>query len=113
LGERVILSVTVMNKYELAIVVDGESTPAKKKAVIANVEKVVNVNKGKILGTDDWGKKDMAYKIGKSTTGIYLIFTLELEPAAVKELPAKLKLEPEILRYLLIRKDEKNGKKSK
>ncbi len=94
-----------MNKYELTIVLDGKATSAKKKAVQSLVEKIVELGKGKIGKVEDWGTKDLAYKIEKSTTGVYLHFPLELEPETVKNLASKVKVENEIIRYLLIRKD--------
>jgi small subunit ribosomal protein S6 len=101
-----------MNKYELTIVLDGKATAAKKKSIQGLVEKIVELSKGKIGKVEDWGVKDLAYKLGKpaspagrSTTGVYLHFPLELETEAVKNLASKIKVEAEILRYLLVRKD--------
>jgi ribosomal protein S6 len=47
----------------------------------------------------------MAYKIGKSETGLYLHFELELDGKGIKALNEKLRTDPEILRYLVIKKD--------
>jgi small subunit ribosomal protein S6 len=94
-----------MNKYEVTIVLDGKATAAKKKAIQSLVEKIVELGKGKVGKVEDWGARDLAYKLGKSTTGIYLHFPLELEGETVKNLSTKIKVESEILRYLLVRKD--------
>jgi len=102
-----------MNNYELVIVLDGKATVAKKKSARAIIEKLVKINKGKVLDMEDWGTRDLAYTIGKSETGAYLIFSLELEPEGAPEINSKLRLEENIIRYLLIRKEkQKNGKKS-
>ena len=95
----------VMRNYELTVVLDGKATPAKKKSVTELVEKVVTIGKGKVGKVEDWGTKDLAYKIGKSTTGVYLFFPLELETHSAKEVTAKLRASEEIIRYLLIVKD--------
>jgi len=92
-----------MSKYELVIVLDGKATAAKKKAVETKVKKLVTVFKGEVEKVDDWGKKDLAYKIKKSNSGVFLLFTLELTAAAAKALPNKIRLEEEIIRYLLVR----------
>ncbi len=94
-----------MNKYELTIVLDGKATSAKKKTIQSLVEKIVELGKGKIGKVEDWGVKDLAYKLGKSATGVYLHFPLELEAETVKNLSSKIKVEADILRYLLVRKD--------
>ncbi len=93
-----------MQKYELAIVLDGKVTSAKKKKVEEAIEKMVSEVKGKVGKVEDWGEKDLTYKIGKSTTGNYLFFPLELDTKEVLGLGTKLKTEKDILRHLLIRK---------
>ena len=94
-----------MNKYELTLVLDGKAGAAKKKKVTETLEKVLALFKGKIIESKDWGVKDLAYKIGKSTTGLYLFFELELDPSAVKALNDKLRTDSDLIRYLLIKKD--------
>ena len=94
-----------MQKYELTLVLDGKASAAKKKVATELVEKVVAISKGKIGKVEDWGTKDLAYKIGKSATGVYLHFPLELEARSAKDVTAKLRANEDIIRYLLIVKD--------
>jgi ribosomal protein S6 len=49
--------------------------------------------------------KDLAYRIKKSATGLYVLFPLELEGQAVSSLSSRLRLEADLIRYLLVRKD--------
>lgn len=94
-----------MSQYELTVVLDGKATPAKTKAFKEKIAKLVELFKGKVVKTDDWGKKDLAYKIKKSDTGYYLYWELELGSSMAKKLGEKLRVEEEILRQLLLRKD--------
>ncbi len=95
----------VMQKYELTVVLDGKATPAKKKGVRASVEKFITSLKGKVGTVEEWGEKPLSYKIGKSESGNFLYFPLELGPESTKALSTKLSQEEEIIRYLLLRKD--------
>lgn len=95
-----------MNKYELTLVIDGKSTGAKKNKVIETLKKLLEVSKGKITESKDWGVKEMAYEIGKSTSGSYLFFEVELDPASIKSINDKLRIDPEILRFLLVKKEK-------
>ena len=94
-----------MGKYELTIVLDGKVSPAKKKKITETVEKLVAVSKGKLGKVEDWGEKELAYKIGKSETGFFTYFELELDPGGVKGLNDKLRTDADVIRYLLIRKN--------
>ncbi|HET7099112.1 MAG TPA: 30S ribosomal protein S6 [Patescibacteria group bacterium] len=95
-----------MNKYELTIVLDGKSGGAKKKKVTESLEKILALFKGKIAESKDWGVKELAYKIAKSETGLYLFFELELDPKGVKVLNDKLRTDVDVLRFLLINKEK-------
>ena len=95
-----------MNKYELTLVLDGKAGAAKKKKVTETLEKTLKIFKGVISESKEWGAKELAYKLGKSTTGLYLYFELEMDPSAVKALNDKLRTDPDLIRFLLIRKDK-------
>jgi ribosomal protein S6 len=102
-----------MNKYELTLVLDGKAGATTKKKVIETLEKVLVIFKGAIKESKDWGVKDLAYpirsansKIGKSETGLYLFFELELDPTRVKAFNDKLRTDADIIRFLLINKDK-------
>lgn len=94
-----------MNTYELTLVLDGKRAAAMKKKYTEMVESLAKVLKGKIANSKDWGIKEMAYKIGKVTSGSYLFFELELPASAVKQVNDKLRIDKEITRFLLVRKD--------
>jgi small subunit ribosomal protein S6 len=94
-----------MKNYELTLVVDGKGGAAKKKKVTETLEKTLKIFKGAIKTSKEWGVKEMAYKIGKSETGLYLYFEIELDSSGVKALNAKLRTDADILRYLVIRKE--------
>ncbi|BCX14966.1 MAG: 30S ribosomal protein S6 [Patescibacteria group bacterium] len=92
-----------MNKYELTLIIDHKSTPAKKKKVQEMIEKSVSLLGGKIIKFEDWGEKEFAYDIGKNSSGVYLFFELEVNPSAAKSLNDKLRVEGDIIRYLLVK----------
>lgn len=95
-----------MNKYELTLVLDGKAGAAKKKKVTENLEKILKIFKGAITESKEWGVKELAYKIGKSETGLYLYFELDLDAKTLKALDDKLRTDEDVLRYLVIRKDK-------
>ena len=75
-------------------------------------EKILSLFKGSIKESKEWGVKKLAYpirsansKIGKSDTGLYLFFNLELDSKGVKVLNDKLRIDPDLIRYLIV----KNG----
>lgn len=94
-----------MQTYELTTIVEGKATPAKQKSVVESIEKLIKTNKGKVMKKDNWGKKDLAYEIKKSESGVYLFFELELDSQGAKNISSNLNTDEEIYRYLLVKKE--------
>lgn len=99
-----------MNKYELTLVLDGKAGSAKAKKVTEGLEKILKIFKGAIKESKEWGVRELAYKIGKSETGLYLFFELELDGAGVKALNDKLRTDPDVLRYLIVKSEARSTK---
>lgn len=95
-----------MTKYELTVVLPGDTTTAKKKNSQEAIEKIVKTFGGKVAKLDDWGKKELAYNIAKNDSGIFLHYILELEAESVKMLSQKLNLEEGIIRYLFVKQEK-------
>jgi small subunit ribosomal protein S6 len=93
-----------MNNYELTIILEGKTTPAKKKVYLESLEKQVKLFKGKVGKVEDWGVKEMFHSIRKNTEGYYLIANLEMDTKAIKQLETKLRMDETILRHLIIKK---------
>lgn len=58
----------------------------------------------KVEKEDLWGQKPLSYPIKRQTSGYYAHFEVQAEPQTIKALDKNLRLEEDILRYLLIRK---------
>jgi len=95
-----------MNKYELTLVLDGKAGAAKKKKVLETFEKTLKIFKGAVNESKEWGVKELAYKIGKSQTGLFLFLEVEMDPKGAKALNDKLRTDPDIIRFLLINKEK-------
>lgn len=94
-----------MREYELTLVIDPEVTSENQKKLIAKFKKLIEDLKGKVKKIDEWGKKELAYPIKKKKMGFYFLCDLELAEDKAKEVDNKLKTEEEILRFLIIKKD--------
>lgn len=94
-----------MQKYELTVVMPEKTTAAKKKAFQEGLEKTVKALEGKIVKTDDWGEKELAYKIAKSNSGNFTLYSLELNASKAPQLYTKMRVDNDVIRYLLVRSD--------
>ena len=60
----------------------------------------------KITKEENMGEKTLAYPIDKSPSGRYYLFELETEPERLPEIRDALKHNDDMLRFLLVRKDD-------
>lgn len=95
-----------MRKYELMVIIKALLPEDVRNAVMAKFVTLVTSKGGKVLNTDVWGKKHLAYKIKKHEEGYYVVYQLELSSNLVNELKRELTLSSEILRFLLVNLDK-------
>ena len=74
--------------------------------VIAKFEKLLTDNGATVEKTDRWGKKHLAYLIQDLSEGYYVLINFKAEPAAVKELDRVMKITDEVLRHMIIKKED-------
>lgn len=91
--------------YETLFVVHPEKGP-RIKEFIERFKKVVEGQEGAMSQVEEWGIRDLAYKIEKQGRGYYTLLRYRGSGRAVEELERNLKLTDGILRYLTVRYDE-------
>ncbi len=89
-----------MNNYYLTLVLKPDLEEKERKELLERLKKKFD----NVVKEDLWGVKDLAYPIKKQTKGFYVHFELEADPKNAKGLDKILKLEEDILRYLIIRR---------
>lgn len=88
--------------YETTVVIDGNLDDEAVQAVIEKVKSLITALGGEIKNILEPGRKKLAYKIGKSTTGYYVHIEFTAPPTAIAELERQYRLNEQIIRYLTI-----------
>ena len=92
-----------MNNYYLTLVLKADMDEKERKTLLDSMVKKLVGEDGKIEKEDLWGSKDLAYPIKKQTKGFYAHYEISADPKNAKGLDKTLKVEEDILRYLLVR----------
>lgn len=74
-------------------------------AVMDRVRRIIGEHSGEIVDEDDWGRRKLAYKIGKNSEAKYYLAHLNMEGDGTAELENGLKLTDDVIRHLLIRQE--------
>jgi small subunit ribosomal protein S6 len=91
--------------YETLFVVHPEKG-TRMKEFIERFKKVVEGQDGVVSQVDEWGLRDLAYRIEKQGKGFYTLMQFRSSGRAVEELERNLRLTDGVLRYLTVRADE-------
>jgi len=91
--------------YETLFVIHPEKG-ARIKELIERFKKIIEGQGGSIAQVEEWGLRDLAYRIEKQSKGFYTLLQYRSSARAVEELERNLKLTDDVLRYLTVRADE-------
>lgn len=104
--EKGVLVDNTILQYEIAVIYHPDLEVDLTKAE-DRVKKIFADNGGKIVNTDNWGKKKLAYPIAKNEHGVYVFYTVEVAPTSVQKIESVLNITDEVIRYLIVRLDPK------
>lgn len=100
-----------MREYELAILYHPDLEVDLTKAE-ERVATIIKNNKGKIVESDNWGKRKLAYPIRKLEHAVYAFYTLELPAEQAQKVESTLNITDEVIRFLLVKIDPKEKAKA-
>jgi small subunit ribosomal protein S6 len=92
--------------YEATFILKPDLEEEVRDETIERVKDIITDNGGEIVETDVWGSKKLAYEINDYRTGFYTLITLKGDKEVVDELERNFKIMDDVLRYLIIRKED-------
>lgn len=91
--------------YENVFVARQDLTPAKVAELTKKFTSIIEQGKGKVAKVEDWGLRTLAYKIQKNRKGYYVLMNIDAPAEAIIELDRLMRLDENLLRYLITRVD--------
>jgi len=92
-------------KYELMLIIKSSLSEEQRGVAQQTLADTITKVGGSITSTDAWGKRHLAFKIENNYEGYYIVYKLDLPSAKVAELRDALKLNSDVVRYLVIKED--------
>lgn len=91
------------HQHEFMIIFRTEGTEEQAKQLLARTEALMKKEGGTIMASEPWGRRRLAFPIKKQRDGLYHLFRVQTEPAAIARLARAFRLEEAILRVLIVR----------
>ena len=92
-----------MALYESVIIGRQDLTPSQFETLLEKFISVIQSFKGEIKKRENWGIRNLAYKINKNRKGHYSLLNIDAPPEAVKEYERLMRLDEDIIRFLTIK----------
>jgi len=70
-----------------------------------NATKIVTDNGGKVVKTETWGLRNIAYRIAKNRKAHYVALDIDAPAPAIAELERQTSINEDVIRFLTIRVD--------
>ena len=93
-------------QYELVYVIAPTVGEEGVTDLHTQIEGIIVGGGGQIDKTDNWGRRRLAYEIGRHKEGTYVLELISVPAELLKELDRRLKVLDDVLRHLIVRVDE-------
>jgi small subunit ribosomal protein S6 len=94
-----------MQFYENVFIARQDISSTQAEALTEQFANLIAEQGGKVTKKEQWGLRNIAYRINKNRKGHYVLMNIEAPAAAVTEMERQMRINEDILRYLTVRVD--------
>lgn len=102
-----------MPKYEIGYILSSGISDDEIPNVTSEISKSLEASGAKILDEDHWGRKKLAYPIGRTRNGYYAFLTVDLPSEKAQEVEQKLKAFDGVIRFIVLNMEEADRRRAK
>jgi len=95
-----------MPLYEHVFIARQDLAQAQVDALAETATNIIETAGGKVVKTETWGLRSLAYRIAKNRKGHYVMLDFDAPAAAVAELERQTQINEDVIRYMTVRVDE-------
>ncbi len=92
-----------MPLYEHVFLARQDLSQAQVDALAENATKIIEENQGKVVKTETWGLRSLAYKIQKNRKAHFVMLDVDASGDAISELERQTRMNEDVLRYMTVR----------
>jgi small subunit ribosomal protein S6 len=94
-----------MPLYENVFIARQDISGAQVDALADQFTQLVADNGGEVKKRENWGLRNLAYRMNKNRKGHYVLFNIDAPAPAIAELERTMRINEDVLRYLTIKVD--------
>jgi small subunit ribosomal protein S6 len=93
-------------QYELVYIMSPDATEQDVADLHTQIESIITRYQGELVKTENWGRRRLAFRIGRHREGTYVLEVFKGTGELTKELDRRLKVIDSVIRHLCVRVDE-------
>ena len=92
-----------MKNFEAVLLLSSEISSKSREECLDNFTKIIADNTGKILDNEDWGLRDLSYKINNFSKAFYSFYQIEIEGDKIESIKKTLNQDEKYVRHLFVK----------
>jgi len=92
-----------MSNFEAVVLLSPEITSSAKNTALNNLVKIINEKSGKVISNEDWGLRDLSYKIAHYSKAFYNFYQIEIDGDKIESIKKTLNQDENFIRHLFVR----------
>ena len=98
-----------MSNYESVLIARQDLGVSQVNELVSSLSDVIKNQGGEVVKIDNWGLKNLAYRIKKNRKGHYVLLNIVAPAQAISEYERLMRLNEDIIRYMTVKVDEFNN----
>ena len=92
-----------MNNFEAVVLLSPEISSSVRSSCLDNLKKIINEKSVTIVNNEDWGLRDLSYKINHYSKAFYNFYQIEIEGEKIESIKKALNQDENFIRHLFVR----------
>ena len=92
--------------YESVLIARQDLGASQVSSLVSDLTETLKANGGEVVRVDNWGLKNLAYRIKKNRKGHYVVLNISAPAAAVAEYERIIRFNEDVIRYMTVKVDE-------
>ena len=98
-----------MANYESVLIARQDLGAAQVNSLVSELSEVIKKEGGEVVKVDNWGLKNLAYRIKKNRKGHYVLLNIVAPASAISEYERLIRLNEDVIRYMTVKVEEFNN----
>ncbi len=98
-----------MANYESVLIARQDLGAAQVNTLVSELSEVIKKEGGEVVKIDNWGLKNLAYRIKKNRKGHYVLLNIVAPASAISEYERLIRLNEDVIRYMTVKVEEFNN----